>query len=67
MHHNDLHDSCLGVGWLLIAVGNLVQYLFEHGMTLLSAASLLFGMFCQGYAVWLRWSDRRERRGRYTR
>ncbi len=59
---NAIHDSGLGVGWALIAAGNLVHLLGDHGMTLLSAVSVLFGMFCQGYAVWLRWYDRRDGR-----
>jgi hypothetical protein len=59
---NTIHDTGLGIGWVLIAAGNLLQVVMEHGMTLLSMTSIVFGMFCQGYAVWLRWNDRRERR-----
>jgi hypothetical protein len=43
-------------------MGNLLNVLADHGMTMLSATSIIFGMICQGFAVWLRWSDRRERR-----
>jgi len=57
-----VHDAGLGVGWALIAMGNLLNVLADHGMTMLSATSIIFGMICQGFAVWLRWSDRRERR-----
>lgn len=57
-----VHDSGLGVGWAFIAIGNVLHLLADHGMTMLSATSIVFGMLCQGFAVWLRWSDRKERR-----
>ena len=38
-----------------------INVLADHGMTMLSATSIVFGMICQGFAVWLRWSDRKDR------
>lgn len=58
---NLVHDSGLGVGWALIAVGNVLNLLADHGMAVLSATSIIFGILCQGLAVWLRWSDRKDR------
>jgi hypothetical protein len=60
--YNLVHDSGLGVGWALIAVGNVLNLFTDHGMAVLSATSIVFGMVCQGLAIWLRWSDRKDRR-----
>jgi hypothetical protein len=65
--HNMIHDSGLGVGWMLIAAGNLLSAIVDHGMAVLSVASLVFGMLCQGLAVWLRWCDHRDGRRRSAR
>jgi hypothetical protein len=63
MNDNALIDHLgMPVGWAAIVVGNFLGAVVSNGMTILGCVSILFGMFCQGYTVYLRHQDHRERR-----